>query len=145
MMDYSTITFILLIIISICLDLKSKKTNQCYVSLEYNDKIKLLNLLIIHHIVNIFANFGWLLNNKYILYLYIISPFFMLTYWSMNNNKCDLTLWANKICGWTGDKYFNDIFNIIGLKEIESWHKVYHKIFLALGVCIAIYKIKYIV
>ena len=133
--------FVLLILISIIMDIRDKKTRDCLLQVSKEKRIKLISILIFHHIINIFANFGWLFDHPVLLSFYIISPVFMLIYWKMNNNKCDVTLWANKICGWEGDTYFNDLFNIIGLKQYEMWHSFYHKVFLGVGMSIACYKL----
>lgn len=133
--------FFILILISIVLDLRDKKTRECFASISKEKRVKLISILLFHHIINIFANFGWLFNHPIILSLYVISPIFMLAYWKLNDNKCDVTLWANKICQWEGDTYFNDLYNILGWKQHEIFFKVYHKILLGIGMCIAIYKL----
>lgn len=139
MYSLSTKLFIGLILLSIVLDITHKKTRKCMSTSRQTSK--LLFILVLHHILNIFANFGWMLNDKRLLMLYIISPIFMLIYWKLNNNKCDLTVYANKICGWSEDTYFNDFFQLLHFKTYDSWNNIYHKIFLGIGVCIAIYKL----
>ena len=67
----------------------------------------------------------------------------MVIYWKLNHNKCDLTVQVNKLCNWSEEKYFNDFFNILSLKQYRSWNNIYHKIFLIFGICIAIYKLIY--
>ena len=142
MFNNSTKLFIGLIILAILLDILHKQTITCIKNqTSIIKKIKVYLILVVHHIINIFANFGWLLNDKRLLMLYIISPIFMLIYWKLNNNKCDLTLIANDMCGWSEDTYFNDFFNILHFKRYESWNNIYHKLFLLFGVCVALYKL----
>ena len=135
------IIFAILVIVPFLIDIASFNTQECLRNLEAVKKAQLILLLLIHHIVFTFGNFGWLFTNKYLLYIYIIAPIFMLAYWKLNDNKCDLSVWANQMCGWNGDKYFNDVWNMIGLKQHPGWHKVYHKVFLFSGIAIAIYKL----
>ena len=134
--------FVALIVVSIFLDLKDKKTNECIKKLSTREQAKLVAILIFHHIINIFANFGYLLSNKILLTLYIFAPVLMISYWKLNGDKCDVTLWANKICGWNGDKYFNDLFNIVGLKQHEWWHQYGHTVYSIAGITYAIYKLQ---
>ena len=35
-------------------------------------------------------------------------------------------------------KYFNDFFNILSLKQYNSWNNIYHKVFLIFGICIIV-------
>lgn len=133
--------FIILLILAIYVDLFSTKTIQCLKGKNSSDKLQIILVLILHHMLNIFANFGFLLNNKKLLTVYIISPLFMLWYWSVNKNKCDLTVAVNKMCGWNESDYFNDFFNILGFKKYKSWEEIWHKVFIAGGISIGIYKL----
>lgn len=137
------IVFYIIIIVSIYLDLKDKDTVKCMSSITKQEKTKLVLILIFHHIINIFANFGYLLKNRTLLYIYIVVPFLMFTYWWLNNDKCHVTVWANNICGWKGDKNFNDLFNIAGLKKTDWWFSWGHLTYSAIGICIALYRIKH--
>lgn len=133
--------FVLIIIVSIYLDLKDKQTQKCMSQITKQQKAKLVGILVLHHILNIFANFGYLLSNRYLLSLYVFAPFAMIAYWGMNGDRCDITVWANDICGWEGDKYFNDLFNIVGLKKTDWWFKWGHKAYSVVGICIALYRL----
>jgi len=135
--------FYLIIIVSIYLDLNDKQTVKCMDSITKQEKTKLVLVLIFHHVINIFANFGYLLSNRYLLYIYIFAPFIMFTYWWFNDDKCDVTVWANNICGWEDKKYFNDLFNIVGLKKTDWWPKWGHITYSIIGICIALYKLGY--
>ena len=93
-----------------------------------------------HHSLNIFANFGWLSNNKYILLIYLFAPIITIIHWLTNNNKCFLTEMHNSICK-NDNKMFNDLFNIIGLKKLEWWNKWGHYLYLIIAWFITIHKV----
>ena len=124
--------FVVLIIISFIV--YSFDKNKC--DIEYSNII-----LYFHHFVNIFANFGWLSNNKYILYTYLLSPIIVLIHWQTNNNKCILSQLHNRLCNQHEDKVFDDIFNIVQLKKYNWWNIWGHYLYLAIVMGIAIYKI----
>jgi hypothetical protein len=138
-MFVSTIVFLFLLCINIGFDMMSKKTYQCYS--KSPQRVKIISLLLAHHIVNVFVNFGWLFYSPILLILYIISIPVMYIHWYLNNNTCKITTDMNKMCGWGEDTYFNDIFNILGFKKYKNWDKIYHNVFIGLGISIAIYKL----
>lgn len=138
-MFISTIVFLFILFINIACDMLSKKTSQCYTTSP--NRTKIISLLILHHIINVFVNFGWLFYSPILLVLYIISIPVMYIHWYLNNNTCKVTTDMNKMCGWDEHTYFNDIFNILGFKKYENWDKIYHNVFIGLGISIAIYKL----
>ena len=73
------------------------------------------SILLIHHMANIFANFGWISNSRVVLEIYLVVPIIVFIHWKTNNNKCILTEWHNKNCGEDLNKPFNDFFNILNL------------------------------
>lgn len=103
---------------------------------EYSDIV-----LYLHHFVNIFANFGWLSNNRYVLYIYLASPLIVALHWFTNDNKCVLTQLHNRLCHQHEDKMFDDIFNIIALKKYNWWNRWGHYLYLGIAMSIALYKI----
>jgi hypothetical protein len=138
-MFISTIGFLFILFINIAFDMLSKKTSQCYTTSP--KPIKIVCLLLLHHIINVFVNFGWLLYSPILLVLYIISIPVMYVHWYLNNNTCKVTTQMNNMCGWSENTYFNDIFNILGFKKYENWDKIYHNVFIGIGISIAIYKL----
>ena len=140
-MFVSTILFFFILVINIFLDFISNKTYKCYSTSP--KRIQIIILLILHHIFNIFANFGWLFYSHTLLILYVISIPTMYLHWYINNNKCRVTSIINNMCGWEDKTYFNDMFNMLGLKKYESWDTIYHNVLIGVGISIAIYKINY--
>ena len=89
---------IILIIISLCVffvDINSQITKKC-LRKNKNIKFKILGLTILHHLLQIFANFDDLFNNKNSNY--ICNNTIILIHWENNKQKCKLTQIFNKIC-----------------------------------------------
>ena len=125
---------IYLFILELSLDLVS---NKCYQKLEYIDKLKFDVILLIHHAVSIFAQFGWIFNNKKILIFYIIQNCIVLLHWLTNKGKCFITTMINKLCkqDYT-NKYisFDDLPNKLGIKFLSP-------LLIVGGIFVAIYKL----
>lgn len=99
------------------------------------------DILYIHHFVNIFANFGWLSNNRLILMIYLLAPIIVIIHWKTNNGKCILTQLHNKACNRHEDKVFDDVFNLLEMKQFDWWNHWGHYVYLAMCFMIATYKI----
>ena len=90
--------------------------------------VKTNSVLLIHHVINIFAQFGWISNNKYILYAYLFAPLIVLMHWKTNDNKCVLTQYVNGNCNIDQKVYFRDIWWFLGFKKLKNYdviHKTY--------------------
>jgi hypothetical protein len=98
--------------------------------------------LLLHHILNMFSQFGWLSASKTILMLYIMSPILVLAHWATNNNSCYLTERINERCKLPKKILFRDWWSLLGLKGFK-WYNAAHKSFLVVGWCIAVYRLKY--
>jgi hypothetical protein len=100
-------------------------------------------ILYFHHFINIFANFGWLSNDRIILITYLLAPIIVLIHWNTNNNKCILTQMHNEICHQHEDKAFDDIFNLLQIKKHNWWNHWGHYVYLGICFAVALYKIIY--
>jgi hypothetical protein len=118
------LTFAILFAIQFCLDIA---TNKCLTAQN-------VLILLIHHQFSIMFNFGWLLNDKTLLKLYLILCSATLIHWQLNDSKCISTEIFNKNCGYTHYEYFHDFFYFA---EIKSLHTYY----IILAMFIALYKI----
>ena len=127
------------VIIIYIFDITSTTTSKCINN--SSNKYKIISILLLHHYLQLFSNFGWLFNNKYILIYYIFIPFITILHWYTNNNKCILTQIINKLCNNNEDVYFNDIFNMIGLKKYNIWNDYLHYIYLLFVIFYTIYKL----
>lgn len=133
--------FVIIIIGVIFYTIDISTANKSHYKTCINNKLIQLELLL-HHILNIYAQFGWVSNNKYLLYGYVITPLLVLSHWSTNNNKCYLTEDINKKCNIDKNVPFRDMWYLIGIKNIK-YYDTCHKLYLIIGWLIALYKIKY--
>lgn len=113
-------------------------SNNYYKSCINN--IKFHTILLIHHIFIIFIFFGWLSNNRLILYIYILIPFILIIHWKTNNNNCFLTQRVNKICELNENEYIRDFLYFIGLKK-SNYYDLLYIVFLCLTFFIVVYKL----
>ena len=130
----------LIILLGVCsyiIDIYSGKNTyykSCYN--KYNVQIELL----IHHILNIYAQFGWLSNNKILLQGYVISCIILLYHWNANNDRCILTEKINKKCNIPIEKPFRDILYAVGFKHLK-YYSILHRIYIFVTGIIALYKL----
>ena len=137
------IIFTTLFIISAILDIILTSTTRECITEQSNiqDRLKIIFHLLTHHFFNTFLNFGWIIDNFYINIIHIIACIGVIIYWANNNYKCDYTIYVNDLCNWHKDKYFNDIFEIIGAKKYTIWHTIIHPLILLSIVAFSIYRI----
>jgi hypothetical protein len=122
--------------LSIVLDLNNKTTKKCV-----NKNSRILPLLIFHHILSVFVYFGWILNDKRILQVYLFIPPIIAMHWLMNEN-CIITEYTNETCNWKKTKYLNDLIEQMHFKKEAFLDTIkYHYILIILGYCIALYKV----
>lgn len=132
------IIFIIIVLLEIILDFITEPTASCIKEHHYA-----IYILITHHIGNCFLLYAWLFSNKYILFLHVVTVLVTIIYWYFNNNRCDITVDVNKICGWHKDKPFRDLLDMSGLKKIALWNEVWHYLFILIGALISSWKIIY--
>ena len=101
---------------------------------------KVYPVLLLHHILNIFAQFGFLCTDKTLLTLYVFAPILTMLHWKTNNNKCFLTQYVNDACGY--DMYFRDLWFLLGIKTLENYSQI-HYAYLIAGWIIAVMKLSY--
>ena len=80
--------------------------------------------LLVHHILNVFAQFGFLCTNKTLLIFYLFAPILVMVHWKTNNNKCFLTEMVNKECGYK-NMYFRDIWFLLGFKNLQNYSDIH--------------------
>ena len=97
-------------------------------------------LILIHHIFNIYLQFGWLSNNIILLLFYSFINIFTLLHWSSNNNYCFLTQIINNMCNIPINEYFRDIWYFLGIKNLKNYDTL-HYIYLIITLFISIFKI----
>lgn len=95
--------------------------NQCILSKTYNTPMIYI-LLYLHQFVSLFVTFGFLVEDRTLLLIYLLSPILVITHWKTNNNKCYLTELANHICDDDDNLEFFDIMSLIGLKKDKYYY-----------------------
>ena len=129
------IVFVFILLLELILAFHNYQTSACI-----NNK-NVLYALLLHHVGNCFLLYGWIFSIKWILWLHILTVIGIAIYWKLNNNRCDLTIYINRMCGYPEDRPFHDLLDIIGLKELPLWNKVGHYLFILMGGLISIWKI----
>ena len=81
-------------------------------------------ILLIHHIINVFAQFGYLARDRKVLFFYIFTPFLVMLHWMTNGNKCALTEMVNKECGI--DIRFRDLWFLLGVKNLPYYSEIHY-------------------
>ena len=96
--------------------------------------------ILVHHIINVFAQFGWLSNNKYMLYAYLPAPLIVIAHWKTNDNKCIMTEYVNDQCNIKKGVYFRDLWFLSGIKKLKNYETI-HRVYLIIGWIIAFIKV----
>ncbi len=133
-MQLNIILFILLIFLDTIFDLCSKKTSVCV-----EKENRAFAIIVFHHIFCIFLYFGWLLDNKYVLLIYLASIFATVSLWIILG-PCKITEKTNEICDWDDHEKFNDIMNYFNDKMQPSPIKIHLPVML-IGAFIGIWKL----
>jgi hypothetical protein len=105
--------FFFLIVIEMMIDFTSLETRKC---LDGPNHKEVRLMLIFHHILSTFLLYGWLLPNKNILLIYIISSLMMFAEWEIYGH-CRLTEYVNLKCDGTNKKPFRDLLWKLGTKQ----------------------------
>ena len=107
---------------------------------DYSDK-SVYPLLLTHHIINVFSQFGFLCNDKYLLIAYIFAPIIVIGHWLTNNNKCVLTEMVNDKCGIDSGTNFRDMWFLMGIKKLKYYDQLHYS-YLIVGWIIAVIKLR---
>lgn len=129
--------FVFILLLELLFAFRNYQTSACIKNRQ------VLYALLLHHIGNSFLLYGWLFSNKLLLMLHILTVIGIAIYWKLNNNRCDLTIYINRMCGYPEDRPFHDLLDIIGLKELPMWNELGHYIFIMVGMLVSAWKIGY--
>jgi len=106
--------FLFLIVIQIVIDFTSSETRKC---LKGPNSKEVIVILLFHHVLSTFLLYGWLLPNKKLLILYILSVLMMFAEWEIYG-YCRLTKFVNIRCDDANSTlYFRDLLWKLGTKE----------------------------
>jgi len=113
--------YLLLLLAEIIVDLMRVETRTCIRSNPH-----IIAPIIIHHVFNAFLLFGWLIPNVAVSYAHIATVLFTIFYWKWRYNRCDLTVYVNRKCGWNEDEPFYDLLAYFGVKHLPMWNEIGH-------------------
>lgn len=133
-MNKSFYIFLILFFINLYIDFSTKETQKC---IKKNSNV--IIILIIHHFFSTFLHFGWVIQNKIVLKLYICIGLFTIINWTLFNH-CQVTTYTNKMCTVDSSNkysYFQDIVWWFGLKDCNIWNNYLHAIYIILCIMIA--------
>lgn len=98
-----TILIILLSIVITAIDM-STDYKECY---DAHPHVFLI--LFFHALIWVFSYIGCFYNNKKILIIYLLSFIAIPIHWLMNNNRCIVTEYVNKTCGFDINRKYDRI------------------------------------
>ena len=141
MADITNNIFFMLFFFELIWDLFLKKdTVSCIVNKKGLDRFRIVLLIILHHFLSTFLLFGWIINNKTIIKLYLATLFIVIGSWQINNGLCYFTALQNDMCGCNRKKPFNHLLQLMKIKENQSNKKYYYGI-LIIGILVSLYKL----
>jgi hypothetical protein len=141
MADINSNIFFMLFFIETIWDLFLKKdTISCIINKKGLDRFRILLLIILHHFLSTFLTFGWIINNKTIIKVYLATLFIVIGSWQINNGLCYFTALQNDMCGCNRKKPFNHLLQLMKIKENQSNKKYYYGI-LTVGILVSLYKL----
>ena len=112
--------------------LKNTKTNNC--------KVAVVIINFIHHFMSVFGLFGWLFNNKILLFIYISLVIITIFQWKITGGECIVTKCIAILSDTPKYKRFNDIYKILNIKKFIPPKILYYGS-LSAFVAVALYKL----
>lgn len=98
-----------------------------------------ITALLIHHIINVYFQFGFLCSG-FLLYGYLVTPLLVLLHWKTNDNKCALTEYVNEMNDLPDTEYLRDLWYFMGFKKLKNYDKL-HKTYLFVAWLIALIRV----
>ena len=90
--------------------------------------------------MSVFGLFGWLFNNKILLFLYISLVIITVLQWKVTGGDCIVTKCIAILSDTPNYKRFNDIYKILKLKKIIPTKILYYGS-LSAFIAVALYKL----
>ena len=131
--------FYLLLLAEVFVDFMRDETRTCMLSNPY-----IIAPILIHHVFNAFLLFGWLIPNVAVSYIHIFTVFFTIFYWKWRYNRCDLTMYVNRICRWNKDEPFYDLLAYFGVKRLPMWNEIGHYGIILRALLMSVFRIVYL-
>lgn len=142
MFDTSIYIFIVLFLIETIWDLFFRKDTTDCISTQTTGlrRLKVVVLIIVHHLLSTFLTFGWIMSSKIVIVAYLCSIFIVFGSWKLYNGLCYLTVMQNDMCGCNKKKPFNHLLQLMKIDENQSNKKYYYGIII-IGVIVSFLKL----
>ena len=141
--NYDKKIFIILSIIAISTffyDTLYSDVAVCLKNTEDHLKYPVIIITFIHHFISVFGLFGWLFNNKILLFLYISFVIITVVQWKLTGGECLVTKSIAILSDTPEYKRFNDVYKILNIKKYIQPKLLYYGS-LSIFVIIALYKL----
>ncbi len=112
--------------------LQNTKTNSC--------KLAIIIINFVHHYMSIFGLFGWLFDNKILLFIYISLVIITVLQWKLTGGVCIVTKCISILSDTPEYRRFNDLYRIMNLRKLIKPKILYYGS-LSAFVAVAIYKL----
>lgn len=133
--------YILIGFIFYLIDIQTKYDKTCTDSFEKKIKFN-INILIHSIFINSFLTFGWLSNNRVILWFYLIFVILVRIHWNFLGGQCIISLQASDMCNGNYDWRPSPISlkKIIPLSLKNKFEKINYYLYYVAGLFV-IYKL----
>lgn len=141
--DYDKKIFIILSIVAITTffyDVIYSDVAVCLKNTEQHHKHAVIIITLIHHFMSVFGLFGWLFNNKILLFLYISSVIITVLQWKLTGGECIVTKSVAILSDTSEYRRFNDVYKILNIKKYIRPKLLYYGS-LSVFITIALYKL----
>ena len=103
-------------------------------------QIVIILITLFHHFLAVFGLFGWLFNNKILLFIYISLVIITIFQWKITGGECIVTKCIAILSDTPKYKRFNDIYKILNIKKFIPPKILYYGS-LSAFVAVALYKL----
>ena len=115
---------------------KNKLYNNCrepYIS---------LSLLYLHHVIASFIYFGWISQNRNILFLHLITIIITMLVQLNNEHRCPSTEIVNEKCNISRNNHLRDFLYFLRIKNFQHKSIQFYYIYIFVGFVISFVKIR---
>ena len=95
-------------------------------------------LYLIHHALDVFLFWSVLfVTTRTEVLLHLLYAVVTFLHWISYNNRCILTVWMNRRCGYPEDVWLDSIVNRLGLRAWSEWYQI---IWVSISIAINLYR-----
>ena len=101
-----------------------------------------MSLLYFHHIIASFVYFGWISQNRNILFLHLITIIIVILVQLNNEHRCPSTEFVNEKCNISRNNYLRDFLYFLHIKNFQHKSIQFYYIYIFIGFTISFVKIR---